>query len=111
MPKAAAIKKPSCVTRMDLTDAVARTSGLSGVDSAAFVNAVLEEIIAALVKGEDVKLRSFGTFSLRSKVERMGRNPKTKEQHLIPARRVVTFRASPTLRARTNGEAATVLDD
>ena len=64
-----------------------------------------EEISEALLRGESVKLRSFGTFNVRSKRERIGRNPKTGVEAKITPRRVLTFKASPVLVAHVNGDA------
>lgn len=94
------------VTRADLADAVHRQIGLSRTESGEFVEAVLSEIFLAIVSGEDVKLSSFGSFHIRSKNERIGRNPKTGETAPISARRVVMFKASNVLRARINGHRA-----
>jgi integration host factor subunit alpha len=91
------------VTRADLSDAVHRRIGLSRAESAEFVEMVLTEIFQAIVAGEDVKLSSFGSFHIRWKNERVGRNPKTGEAAPISARRVVMFKASNVLRARING--------
>lgn len=63
----------------------------------------LEEIASALVRGESVKLRSFGLFSVRSKRERIGRNPRTGVEAPIKPRRVLTFKPSPVLSASING--------
>ncbi len=63
----------------------------------------LEEIVASLLREEAVKLRAFGAFSVRSKRERVGRNPRTGVEAKITARRVLTFKASPTLVSRVNG--------
>ncbi len=63
----------------------------------------LEEIVGALLRDDSVKLRSFGAFNLRSKRPRIGRNPRTGVEAAITARRVVTFKASPSLIARVNG--------
>jgi len=90
------------VTRADLTDAVYRAVGISRNESAAFVERVLEEVATSLEKGETVKISSFGTFSVRDKKLRMGRNPKTGEEVPIAPRRVVTFRASHVLKDRIN---------
>lgn len=90
------------VTRADLTDAVYRAVGVSRNESAAFVERVLEEVAASLEKGDTVKISSFGTFSVRDKKLRMGRNPKTGEEVPIAPRRVVTFRASHVLKDRIN---------
>lgn len=90
------------ITRADLTDAVYRSVGISRNESAAFVERILEEVAASLEKGETVKISSFGTFSVRDKKLRMGRNPKTGEEVPIAPRRVVTFRASHVLKDRIN---------
>jgi integration host factor subunit alpha len=71
----------------------------------------LDEISAALVRGETVKLRSFGLFSVRSKRERIGRNPRTGIEVPIKPRRVLTFRPSPVLVAAINGESAPADDN
>lgn len=94
------------VTRADLADAVHRRIGLSRAESGEFVEAVLSEIFNAIVSGDDVKLSSFGSFHIRSKGERVGRNPKTGASAPITARRVVMFKASNVLRARINGQRA-----
>ncbi|NNE40507.1 MAG: integration host factor subunit alpha [Marinicaulis sp.] len=90
------------VTRANLTDAVYRSVGISRNESAAFVERVLEEVAGSLERGETVKISSFGTFSVRDKKLRMGRNPKTGEEVPIAPRRVVTFRASHVLKDRIN---------
>lgn len=90
------------VTRADLTEAVYRTVGISRNESAAFVERILDEVTAALEAGESVKISAFGTFSLRDKKLRVGRNPKTGEEVPIAPRRVVTFRASHVLKDRIN---------
>ncbi len=90
------------VTRADLMKAVYQEVGLSRKESAQLVESVLEEITSTLAQGEAVKLSSFGTFSLRDKAQRMGRNPKTGEEALILPRRVLMFRASPVLKDRIN---------
>ncbi len=92
----------STITRGDLSEAVYAQVGLSRNESAMLVDSVFEEIARALEGGETVKLSSFGTFSLRSKAERIGRNPKTKVEVPIKPRRVLTFRPSQTLRERMN---------
>ena len=90
------------VTRADLTAAVYQEVGLSHKESAQLVNAVLEEIAATLADGEAVKISRIGAFSVRDKVQRFGRNPKTGEEVRIPPRRVVLFRASHVLKDRIN---------
>ena len=82
------------LTRMDLSDAVHTQVGLSRNESADLVESVLKHISDALVSGESVKISSFGTFSIRDKAARVGRNPKTGEEVPIHPRRVLTFRPS-----------------
>jgi integration host factor subunit alpha len=88
------------LTRMDLADAVHQEVGLSRNDSAALVEAVLQHISDALVRGETVKISSFGTFSVRDKAARVGRNPKTGQEVPIHPRRVLTFRSSHLMKER-----------
>jgi integration host factor subunit alpha len=88
------------LTRMDLADAVHARVGLSRNESAQLVETVLTEISDALVRGETVKISSFGTFSVREKGARMGRNPKTGEEVPIHPRRVLTFRSSHLMKER-----------
>ncbi len=90
------------LTRADLSEAVFQEVGLSRKESAELVESVLNEISDALVRGETVKLSSFGTFSVRQKGERVGRNPKTGEEVPILPRRVLVFRASPAVKSRIN---------
>lgn len=82
---------------------------LSRADARKILSDFFEELSEAFVRGEPVKLRSFGTFNVRSKRERPGRNPKTGVEAPITARKVLTFKASPVLLARVNGE--TINDD
>ena len=90
------------LTRADLSEAVYNEIGLSRVESSEIVEAVLDEVSTALVAGEEVKLSSFGTFSVRQKSGRIGRNPKTGEEVPITPRRVLSFRASHVMRDRIN---------
>ncbi len=90
------------VTRKDLSKAVYWDVGLSRKESSSLVVSVLDEICDALVRGETVKLSSFGTFSVRQKGQRMGRIPKTGEEVPILPRRVLVFRASHVLKNRIN---------
>ncbi len=90
------------VTRADLREAVYQEVGLSRNESADLVKSVLNEISDALVRGEMVKLSSFGSFAVRHKGERIGRNPKTGEEVPILPRRVLLFRASHALKSRIN---------
>lgn len=91
------------ITRADLSEAVYQEVGLSRNESAELVESVLGEIAAALTKGETVKISSFGSFSVRRKGQRIGRNPKTGEEVPILPRRVLVFRASHVLKNRING--------
>lgn len=93
------------VTRADLIEAVYQEVGLSRNESASLVEAVLEEVAGALVRGETVKISSFGSFSVRQKGERVGRNPKTGEEVPISPRRVLVFRASHVLKDLINQRA------
>ena len=88
------------LTRMDLSEAVFREVGLSRNESADLVETVLELMSSALVHGEQVKISSFGTFSVRDKNARVGRNPKTGEEVPITPRRVLTFRPSHLMKER-----------
>ena len=94
------------VTRAELSEAVYQEVGLSRSESANLVETVLEEVSQALVRGEVVKLSSFGSFSVREKGRRIGRNPKTGEEVPILPRRVLIFRASHVLKDRINGMAS-----
>ena len=91
------------VTRADLAETVYRRVGLSRSESAELVQAFLDEISEAAVRGETVKLSSFGSFVVRAKNERVGRNPKTGVEVPILPRRVMVFKPSNVLKARING--------
>ena len=90
------------LTRMELSEAVFRAVGLSRNESADLVESVLNHISDALVRGEAVKISSFGTLSVRSKTARIGRNPKTGEEVPIEPRRVLTFRPSHIMKDRVD---------
>ena len=90
------------ITRADLSEAVYQEVGLSRNESAELVESVQGEISEALVHGQMVKISSFGSFSVRQKGERVGRNPKTGEEVPILPRRVLVFRASHVLKNRIN---------
>jgi integration host factor subunit alpha len=92
----------STITRADLTEAVYQEVGLSRNESSQLVESVLLEISKSLSRGEPVKVSSFGTFSVRDKGKRIGRNPKTGEEVPIMPRRVLVFRASHVLKDRIN---------
>jgi integration host factor subunit alpha len=92
------------VTRADLSEAVYQKAGLSRTESSALVESVLAEICDCLAQGESVKLSSFGSFIVRDKGQRVGRNPKTGIEVPIEPRRVMVFKPSHVLKARINGE-------
>jgi integration host factor subunit alpha len=94
------------VTRADLGEAVYQKVGLSRAESARLVERVLGEICDSLAAGETVKLSGFGTFMVRNKGERLGRNPKTGVEVPIEKRRVMVFKPSSVLKAHINGEAS-----
>lgn len=87
------------ITRAQLGEAVYQEVGLSRNESGDLVEAVLQEISDALIRGETVKVSSFGSFSVRQKGQRIGRNPKTGEEVPILPRRVLVFRASHVLKS------------
>ena len=91
-------------TRSTLSEAVFKNVGLSRNESATLVDSVFGEILKSLINGDDVKISSFGTFVVRQKKERIGRNPKTGQEVPITARSVVTFRASNVLKSKVNSK-------
>lgn len=97
-----AFERPGTVTRADLADSLYLEIGLSRTDSSYLVESLIDHISKALEKGEHVKLAGFGTFSLRDKSERIGRNPKTGEEVPITKRRVLVFKPSQVLRERVD---------
>ena len=94
------------VTRAQLAETIYGQIGLSRNDSADLLETVLERMAIALEIGESVKISGFGTFSVRQKGRRVGRNPKTGIEVPIMPRRVLVFRPSQVLKARVNGVAA-----
>ncbi|MCB5424811.1 integration host factor subunit alpha [Altererythrobacter sp. CC-YST694] len=88
------------LTRADLAEVINRKMGFSRAESLAMVEAILDHMCEALERGENVKISGFGTFLLRDKNERIGRNPKTGVEVPITPRRVLTFRASQILKDR-----------
>ncbi|WP_417806106.1 integration host factor subunit alpha [Thalassospira lucentensis] len=90
------------ITRADLAEAVYQEVGLSRNESAQLLETVLDEISSALIKDEVVKISSFGSFSVRQKGQRIGRNPKTGDEVPILPRKVLVFRPSQVLKARIN---------
>lgn len=99
------------VTRAQLAEAVYEQVGLSRNESAQLLESVLDLVAGALASGESVKISSFGTFAVRQKGRRIGRNPKTGVEVPILPRRVLVFRPSQVLKARINGEPGLVDDD
>ena len=87
------------LTRADLAETINRKMGFSRAESLEMVEAILAKMCGAMADGENVKISGFGSFVLRDKNERIGRNPKTGEEIPITARRVVTFHASQKLKA------------
>jgi len=94
----------STLTRAEVTDAIVREVGVTRQESADLLDRTLDLIGAALEQEEEVKLARFGNFVVRAKAAREGRNPKTGEEAPIAARRVVTFRPSPMLKAQVGGD-------
>jgi len=90
------------LTRADLSEAVHREVGLSRTESADLVKAIIDAVAEAVVAGERVKLSSFGTFMVRDKGGRVGRNPKTGQEVPITPRRVLVFRPSQVMKSRIN---------
>ncbi len=95
------------LTRTDMAESLFNKLGLNKREARELVDLYFEELIACLAAGEQIKLSGFGNFDLRDKVARPGRNPRTGEDTLITARRVVTFRAGNKLRARVQAYAET----
>ncbi|WP_459251528.1 integration host factor subunit alpha [Novosphingobium sp. SCN 63-17] len=94
------MRSMSTLTRADLAEAINRKLGLSRADSLNMVESILDLVSDSLAEGENVKISGFGTFLLRDKSERVGRNPKTGVEVPITPRRVLTFRASQMLKDR-----------
>ncbi|HMO68130.1 MAG TPA: integration host factor subunit alpha [Novosphingobium sp.] len=92
------------LTRAEIADALNRKLGLSRAESLGLVESILDKMSDALERGENVKISGFGTFLLRDKTERIGRNPKTGVEVPITPRRVLTFRASQLLKERIAGK-------
>ncbi len=90
------------ITRADLAEAVYEEVGLSRNESSELVETVLNEVSEALIRGENVKISSFGSFTIREKGERVGRNPKTGVEVPILPRKVLVFKASHVLKDRVN---------
>ena len=91
------------ITRQELAAAVYDAVSLPRKDAAAFVDEVIDEICDAIIRDGEVKLSNFGTFKVLSKNERMGRNPKTHTEHVIAARKAVSFKPAAGLKRKING--------
>lgn len=91
------------ITRADLSESVFQEVGLSRNESSDLVETILAEVVEALARGESVKISSFGSFTVRDKGQRIGRNPKTGQEVPILPRRVLVFRASNVLKSLING--------
>jgi integration host factor subunit alpha len=91
------------VTRADLSEAIHNEIGLSRSECSDLVQSVLSHMVDAIAKGDNVKISGFGTFVLRDKPARIGRNPMTGVEVPIAPRRVLTFRPSPKMRSRVAG--------
>ena len=94
--------KMKTITRADVAETIYEEIGLSRKDSNDILDMILDEMTQELVKGNDVKLSSFGTFALRNKNARSGRNPKTGVEAVISPRRVISFKPSQTIRKIIN---------
>ena len=94
------------ITRADLSESVFQEVGLSRNESSDLVETILSEVVEALARGESVKISSFGSFTVRDKGQRVGRNPKTGQEVPILPRRVLVFRASNVLKSLINGNEA-----
>lgn len=90
------------ITRANVAETIYEEIGLSRKDSTDILDMILDEIVKELSNGNDVKLSSFGTFSLRQKKERSGRNPKTGVEAIISPRKVISFKPSQTMRKTIN---------
>ena len=90
------------ITRADIADAVYEQVGLSRVESAELVDSVVDEMCDAIVQKGELKISSFGTFTVRQKKARVGRNPKTGIEVTITPRNVVTYKASHVLKDKMN---------
>ncbi len=98
------MKELENVTRASLAQALYERIGFSLTDSGRLVDEVFDEISNAFLRGEEVKLTSFATFKIKEKTKRIGRNPKTKEEYPISARKVLTFHPSLNLKNAVNAE-------
>ena len=89
------------LTKQDIANALVKKTELTQTQALVLTNQFFDQIIETLKNGEEVKLSSFGNFVVREKTQRPGRNPKTGEEVIISARKVVTFKAGPKLKKAT----------
>lgn len=100
------------LTRSKIAEAIHRHVGVSLAESGELVDQIIEELIAAVGRGEELKISGFATFAIRQKKQRIGRNPRTKEEVLITPRKVISFRPALGLKRKVNGEdVAEEIDD
>lgn len=92
------------LTRSDLADAIIDEFHITKVGALEFLEVILSEMAMGLKEDESVKISGFGTFSIRHKKERIGRNPKTLEEAVISSRKSISFKASPILKKIVNNE-------
>ncbi len=97
------MRSEETLTRAAIAEAIHNRLGISRAESLAMVESIIDHICDALAAGQNVKVSGFGTFLLRDKDERIGRNPKTGVEVPITPRRVLTFRASQMLKDRVAG--------
>ena len=90
------------MTKNDIIDAVANNCGITKKDTETVINALGEEIKAALKRGDDVRFIGFGTFEVKERAERKGRNPKTGEELTIPPTKVPVFKCGKLLKSAVN---------
>ena len=90
------------ITRDDISEYINSEFGLSKFDSNKIVHEIIEQIIEGLLNDNFVKIHNFGTFKLRQKKERIGRNPKTKEEVMISSRNVISFIPSKHILIKLN---------
>ena len=91
------------ITRKELAEAVYAAVSLPRKEASEFVEQVIDEICDAIIRDGEVKLTNFGTFSVLYKNERMGRNPKTHTEHVITARKAISFKPAAGLKRKING--------
>ncbi len=94
------------LTKADLVDQVYQRIGFSKREATDYVEKTFDLIRQTMLSGQSVKIAGFGTFIVKKKKPRKGRNPKTGDAMMLPGRLVATFRPSPILRAAINGEKA-----